>query len=133
MGLIIQKELELKRKDEEDAVLSCKQLKEENLAQKEEIFKMKKMQEQSNLESKDDIIRELTLSVEAQKEQVKKIFNDSVDYEKKRKYYEKELVAKDEEISKLEKSYNQSKKELASLKSSVEGLYIDNYFLNYII
>merc|ERR1719219_866256 len=73
--LIIEKELEVKRKDEEAAVVSCKQLKEENVSQKVEIVEMKKMQEQkeeeekSNLQGKDDIIRELTLRMEAQKEQ----------------------------------------------------------------
>merc|ERR1712105_539329 len=101
---------------------------------------MKKMQEQeqkelkSNLQqSKDDLIRELTLSMEAQKEQEQKTSKASVEYEKERKYFEKQLVAKDKEISKLEKSYNQSKKELADMKSSLEFLYRENYGLIYII
>ena len=137
--LIIEKELELKRKEKEDLVLSSKQLKEENTSQKVEIAEMKKMQEQeqmkqkSNLQSKDDIIRELTLSMEAQKEQEKKKSKNSVKYLKEKKYFEEKLVVKDGEISMWKTSYNQAQKELARMKTSLEGLYSENYFFLYII
>lgn len=121
--LIIEKELEVKRKDEEDAVLSCKQLKEENVSQKVEIVEMKKMQKQeeqkSNLQGKDDIIRELSLRMEAQKEQEQRNSQDSKKYEKEKKYFEEEIAGKD--------------KEIARMKSSLEVLFSDNYALLFII
>ena len=137
--LIIQKELESKRKDEEAAVFSCKQLKEENDSQKVDIVEMKKLQEQelkeqkSNLQGKDDIIRELTLRIEAQQEQQQKNLKDSANNDEAKKHLEEELRVKEEKISMLKISYNQSKKELAGMKSYLEDLEGDNYFLIYMI
>ena len=137
--LIIEKELEMKSKDEEAAVLSCKQLKEENDSQKVEIVELKKMQEQQKEEQKlklqgnDDIIRELRLRIEAQKEQEQKNSEDSEKYQKEKKYFEEEIAGKNKEISKWKSSYSQSQKELAGMKGSLEVLYSDNYVLFYII
>ena len=137
--LITEKELEVKCKDEEDAVLSCNKLKEENVSQNVKITEMKKQREKeqeeqkSKLQGKDDIICELTLRVEAQKEQELKKSLDMEKYQKEKEYFEEEISGKNEVISKLKTSYNQSQKEITGMKNSLEVLYSDNYFLYYII
>merc|ERR1711874_780752 len=78
-------------------------------------------------------LRDLRLSMEAQKEQEKKKSKDSVKYLKEKKYFEEKLVVKDEEISMWKTSYNQAQKELAIMKTSLEGLCSENYFFLYII